>query len=481
MNALDARNTPDLHAMWADAHVSYSSPTGPGSACPSDPLAEQTAAWHARLTETAPNGALLVQNSMFDALRNADTLHLLHVTWSVEQLVRHGTLRPSGGCLVGSLYCAPLTPTAKGLRMHNLADYILTKEAPAAVARSPLVGRTATPLVLEITLPRHTYRGLTGIDYLRLGTIHLRNHLDREFLLGREERNHLREAVVCRVKNSADFLALAAAIAFTSEPAEHKAFPRLFSETIPRLPVLGYIYFEALSEYLMLHSRSAQTRRLAERGEFNNRLSKQLVFKGFPGTTGHFDLARFRPDFSRLEELLARIDPTVEASHARAYLTARISYLTAARLLGTEAMAAEQRHRIRWNFDHAAEFFGPLLGHLIHRELRRFQRYPDFYRFYDQEKAFQAWNYWNQMDMALPFNGTFPKGEIGVNPACPDLRYRVWKAELGDDRLLHTIEELPLRLTPRLVGTQHTLMRDRRTSRRRIVPTGLRSLIDSSV
>ncbi|MGW2598896.1 hypothetical protein [Streptomyces klenkii] len=480
MNALDPQNMPDLHDMWADAHVSYSSPTGPNTACSSNPLAEQSAVWHARLTETAPNGALLVENGMFDALRNHDTLHLLHVTHSLDRIVRHGTLRPSGGCLVGSIYCAPLASTAMGLRMHNLAEYILTEEAPTAVARSPLPGRTTTPLVLEITMPRHSYRGLTGIDYLRMGAIHLRNYLEGEFLLGRHERYHLREAVVGCVKNSADFLHLAATIALVPEPAELKAFPRLLTEAIPRLPVLGYIYFEALSEYLMLHSRSARTQQLAELGEFNNLLSKRLLYEGLPGTTGHFELAHFRPDFTRLDELLARIDPTIEATHARAYLTARISYLTTACLLGPAA-PPEQWHRIRWRFDHVAKFFGPLAGHLIHRALRRFHRYPDFYHFYDQVKAFQAWNYWNQMDIPLPFNGTIPKGEIGVNPAYPDLQYRVWTAELGDDRLLHPIQELPLRLTPRLVGTQYTLMRDRRTSARKVESGGNCSLTDSNI
>ncbi|MEU6060342.1 hypothetical protein [Streptomyces sp. NPDC047097] len=480
MSDLDPPNPDDLHDMWADAHVSYSSPTGPDTSCLGVTLAEQAATWHARLTETAPNGSLLVHNSMFDTLTNSDVLHLLHVTHSLDRITRHGTLRPSGGCLVGSVYCAPLTSTGDGLRMHNLADYILTEEAPTAVARSPLPGRVPSPLIVEITLPRRCYRGLSGIDYLRLGPIHLRNYLDREFLLGPRERCALHEAVLSRVKNAADFLHLAASIAAAPEPAEHEAFPRLLAQAIPQLPVLGYIYFEALSEYLMLYSRSPQTRRLAELGEFNNRLSKQLLFTGFPGTASHFDLAHFRLDFTRLDEFLARIDPSIEAAHARRHLTARISYLTAARLLGPEAPSRNWNH-IRWTFGHAARFFGPLLGHLIHRQLRRFSRYPDFYHFYDQDKAFQAWNYWNQIGIALPFNGTLPKGEVGINPAFPDLRYRVWKAELGEDRLLHPTEELELRLTPRLVGTQHTLMRDRRTSGMRSVRLDDRTLTDSSI
>ncbi|MEW2163468.1 hypothetical protein AB0912_10765 [Streptomyces sp. NPDC007084] len=468
----------ELHDMWADAHVSYSSPAGPGLIGNSGPLAEQTAAWNERLAEAAPNGALLAHNTMFESLRRGTTLHLLHVTPWYDLIARHGTLRPSGGCLVGSLYCAPLTPTSEGLRMHNLAAYILTKEAPASAARSPRPGQVATPLVLEITVPRHGYRGLVGIDYLRLGSIHLRNYRELENLLGPKEQCELREAVVNRVRNSADFLSLAAAIAQRPEPAEHQAFPRLLSETIPRLPVLGYVYFEALSEYLMLYSRSDHTQRLAEQGEFNNWLYKKVLFEGFPGTEGHFDLARFRPGFALLEQILGQVDPSIDAAHARAHLTARISFLATARFLGPE-WPMDRWHRIRWDFDHVAEYFGPLLGHLIHRELRRFHRYPDFYHFFDEYKAVQAWNYWNHMGIALPFNGTVPKGEIGVNPAYSELDYRVWRAELGDDGLLHPVEEVALRLTPRLVDTQHTLMRDRRAAGRNDTSQGTRRLVDS--
>ncbi|MEV0266942.1 hypothetical protein AB0I49_37165 [Streptomyces sp. NPDC050617] len=471
-------NYPDLHDMWADAHVSYSSPVGPVNICRPNPLAEQTAMWNARLAEEAPNGSLLSDNAMFNSLRTGTTLHLLHVTQAFDRIVRHGTIRPSGGCLVGSLYCAPLTPAAGGLRMHNLAEYILTREAIASQTRSQLPDRITTPLVLEITVPRHGYRGLLGIDYLRLGSIHLRNYLNLEYLLGPRERFELRESVANRVKNSADFLSLAEAIASRPEPAEHEAFPRLLSEAIPRLPVLGYVYFEALSEYLMLYSRSQCTQQLTERGEFNNWLYKRVLFEGFPGTAGHFDLARFRPSFALLEQLLNQVDPTIKPTHARAHLTARICYLATARFLNPERISNQRRHT-RWDFNHIAESFGPLLGHLIHRELRRFRRYPDFYHFFDEYKAIQAWNYWNHMDISLPFNGTIPKGEIGINPAYSELDYRVWKAEIGDDALLHPTEEVALKLTPRLVDTEHTLMRDRRAAGRSDTPTGGQRLADS--
>ena len=252
----------DAYHLWADAHEFYGASVLPGT----PESAGLTAAWETRLAEETPNGALLRSNALFDALINNTTLHLLHVTHALEEISEHGVLYPSGGCLVGSIYCAPLTPTGEGLRMHNLAAYVLDREAPAFLRRVGRPGATPTPLVFEIDVPHQAYRGLAGIDYLRLGAIHLRIYSLLEYLLSQTERHRLHETITSRTKNSAGFLALASAIAQANTTVDPERFLRLLHETIPRLPILGYVYFEALAEYLMLHSTSPETRRLAELG-----------------------------------------------------------------------------------------------------------------------------------------------------------------------------------------------------------------------
>lgn len=455
----------DTYQEWADAHVFFDAaliPSPPPD--PRDPLAEQTAAWETRLAEDTPNGHLLRANALFDALSGETTLHLLHVTHALEQISEHGMLYPSGGCLVGAIYCAPLTAVGDGFRMHNLGEYVLRREAPAFIAKTGAAGRTPTPLIFEVRLPAQAYRGLAGVDYLRLGAIHLQIYSRLEYLLSKAERHQLREAVVSRTKNSAAFLALAAAVAYEGARVRPESFLRLLDEAIPRLPILGYLYFEALAEYLMLHSTAPHTTRLADLGEFNNWLYKEMLFASFPRMAGKFDLATFRPPPEDLDTFLARIDKTIDPVHARSYLTERISHLVAARLF-TPGQVPGAWHRTRWEFDSLAARVGPLLGHLIHRELRTFGRYPDFYFYYDQHKALQAWNYWNHMDIVVPFNGTFPKGEVGINPAYPDLRYRVWRAEQDASGHLHRAEELGLTIAPRLVDIKYTLMRNNQWAR----------------
>lgn len=161
-----------------------------------------------------PNGELLSRNSLFDMLGHDRRLYLLHVTNATESITQHGALYPSGGCLVGSIYCAPLIREPGGFRMHNLGEYVLTREAPAFVRDLDADRRAPTPLVIEITMPPDAYRGLAGIDYLRLGEIHLQIFLHLEYLLSRAERHRIRAAIVSRVRNSMAFLSLCNSVVY---------------------------------------------------------------------------------------------------------------------------------------------------------------------------------------------------------------------------------------------------------------------------
>ncbi|MGI8310709.1 hypothetical protein [Saccharopolyspora hattusasensis] len=463
----------EAYRMWAEAHVFFHNPYTAAAVTTSE-FSESTDTWRRRLVHETPNGALLVRNTMFDALSGHKKLYLLHVTHALEKITEHGVIYPSGGCLVGSVYCTPLTQTGQGFRMHNLGKYVLTKEAPAFAKKLGAEAGVPEPLIIELTIPSDGYRGLAGIDYLRLGLLHLRIFEHLEYLLSRTERHQLRELVTGRIKNSTGFLGLCCGLLHGTADVGAEDFLRALDQIIPTLPILGYLYFEALAEYVMLHSTSNATAELREIGELNNWLYKELLFSVFPRMGGKFDLSKFRPQPHQLGKVLRRVDRTLDVAHAMRYLRDRISYLVNARLLSA-VVHPEDWHCVRWEFDDLRKFASPLIGHLIHRELRSFGRYPDFYFYYDQHKALQVWNYWNHMDIVAPFNGTIPKGEVGVNPAYPDLKYSIHRAELGEDGLLHRSGKLHSTIAPRLVDIKYSLMRTRswsgRSSARSITAT----------
>jgi hypothetical protein len=447
----------DTYGLWADSHVFYNNPIR--RTTDRDPVADKLAAWDVRMATGTPNGGLLAHNRMFEMLRADERVSLLHVTHALEEITERGVLYPSGGCLVGSVYCTPLAKSGDGYRVHNLGSYVLTREAPLA-GRNGHALAAPTPLVIDIRLPASAFRGVVGIDYLRLGTIHLGIYQHLEYLLARAERHQLRDTVVNRIKNAMAFLGTCVAVCFDETRPDPARFLDQLVHAVSQLPILGYIYFEVLAEYLMLHSTGPRAIDLKRRGEFDNWPYKELLFGTFPAMAGKFDLARFRPSTSHLARVVPEVDATLDLAHLMTYTADRVALLVCARLL-SPALHAADWSRLRWEFDALTPYAGPLLGHLIHRELRTFGRYPDFYFYFDQYKALQAWNYWNYMDIVLPFNATLPKGEIGINPAYPSLEHRVHRAELTTDGLLVPVEQLDVSIAPRLVDLRYTLMRGR--------------------
>ncbi|WP_331755414.1 hypothetical protein OG936_39495 (plasmid) [Streptomyces sp. NBC_00846] len=91
--------------------------------------------------------------------------------------------------------------------------------------------------------------------------------------------------------------------------------------------------------------------------------------------------------------------------------------------------------------------------------MRILQRYPHLYLALEQAKALRAWSYWDHHQIATPFNGFLPKGEIGVNPAYPAARCTVWLAETCERGLLHPVDELDVAFVPRLADLGMTAMR----------------------
>ncbi|RKT11004.1 hypothetical protein BX285_4938 [Streptomyces sp. 1114.5] len=437
-----------MHAEWDYAHTDYGAlPARPAPAG----LADTDAEWYQRL-EQAPSGRLLRDNAMLRSLSAGTPIHLLHLTRDLAAVRASGHLLASTGCLVGAVYGSPLTPAPGGaLRPHNLGSYLLE-------SRGRLVSRSnSTPLVIEVTPTGPA--PLKGLDYLRLGGIHLRAYQQCRHVLTAAEDTRVLRSVVDRVRVTAPFLDTLLRNAGGNTTPD-VPFIDALAAAIPVFPYLGYLYFETVAEYLMLNSTSRATREYIDRGELNNRLYKDLALSAVDGMGTLFDLGRFHPDHARLLDLVARIEPGLVAS-VPGYVRRRLSYLFAATSLPPCQDIRDFTFHEAADLGTLAETAPHLLGQLIFREIRLLDRYPQLYHCFEQAKALEAWAYWNKEGISTPFNGVSPKGEIGINPAYPNARFTVWTAESCARGLLHPVEQVAAVPVPRLVPWLVASLRDR--------------------
>lgn len=428
-----------LHAEWDYAHTDYTAalrrPAPRG-------LITSEADWRSYLEHETPNGSLLHSNSITQALTSGQPVHLMHTTVALDAIRRSGQLYASTGCLMAALYCALLTPEPAGLRPHNLGTYLLETK------------KHTRTLVFEITpdapIPPK------GIDYLRTGPIHLEAYLAHRHFLTPAEDAHLRRAVVDQVRAAAPVLdALLATAAGHYAPAAE--FIHRLAATVPVMPFLGYLYFEVLSEYLLLHSVTPETKACAVAGEMNNRLYKRLAFSAVQGMGQLFDLGRFAPRHDQLLQIIGQIEPGL-ASDVAHYTQRRLSHLFACISLDPSLNVSSVTLR-DMGFDELTTTAPGLMGHLTFRQMRIMGRYPELYLCFEEAKALSVWNYWNMHGIPTPYNGTLPKGEIGINTAYPRSTCRVWVAEACERGLLHPAEELHVTPVPRLADLSLTAMR----------------------
>jgi hypothetical protein len=65
------------------------------------------------------------------------------------------------------------------------------------------------------------------------------------------------------------------------------------------------------------------------------------------------------------------------------------------------------------------------------------------------------------MGIAVPFNGILPKGEIGINPACTGIRYKIHRGKsyyIGSELHVEPAEELAIQIPPHLIHPRRSFM-----------------------
>ena len=420
-----------MHNEWEHAHTDYTRPAQ--RQIPSS-LAESESDWRNYL-EATPNGELIRHNAMTETLVSGRPMYLLHTTKNIDAIRASGELHVSTGCLVGALYCSPLTSEHKGLRPHNLGAYLMRTKP------------STTPMIFEVT-PDAPIRP-NGVDYLHLGAIHLRTFLRYQGFLTPAENDQLNRIVTTGLRAAAMFLdvALRNAVGDTTPATQ---FLDQLSDAVAHVPFLGYLYFEVLSEYLMLHSTTPETKNYAQAGELNNWLYKRLAFATVDDMNNVFDLARFAPHHDQLVRVIDGVEPALSAGVAD-YVRRRLSHLVALTTLHPSQDAAAVTFQGA-DLSTLRKAAPGLIGQMVFREVRYMPRYQQLYHCFEKSKALEAWDYWNIEGIPTPFNGILPKGEIGINPVYPRSTVRAWTAEQDSKGYLHPGEQVAAVLTPHLAS-----------------------------
>jgi len=417
--------------------------------------------WHQR-HDDAPHAHLLWKNNFFELLTSATTVRLLHITTNIETVVKQKTLSSSTGCLIGSVYCTPLFPTRAGLRAHNLGAYIFEHEVPRSIVAKGISNRAPTALIIEVNIPAATSRSIAGVNYLRMGDVHLQAFQKLQHLMTATDVYQLRHRVVRQIQMARPLLDACHNLSHHNQILTAEYFFELLTRSIHHLPILGYFYFEALTEYIMLFSRDKRSMQSASQGELNSWGYKELVFRACPALLRNFNLGEFRPSLAALIRTVHQLETegkiAIDPSQFIEHIQQRLSFLVDHCLLNSSPVCL--RSLALMDFDKLAAAAAPLLGHAIDREVRRAGRYKDFYVEFDALKARQAWSYWNSQNLSIPFNGILPKGEVGVNPTLQE-RCKVYQAapyHIDGDLYLQPQKRLDVRIIPELVKPQLTFM-----------------------
>src|SRR3989344_1612784 len=381
--------------------------------------------WLKYFVSETPNGVLFQKNILYDIVCS-QKVYLAHITTNLPAIQAEGRLLSSSGCLVGSIYSTPVIQEGENFRLHNLGEYILLKEAPAFSKN-----KNVCPLLVELEFSHPAIRPAVGVDYLKLGQVHFDIFSELSYLLSHHELEELNLSTINSIRKISNLLIVVGKHSPESILKNFGKFYELYLCAISDSPILGYILFEVC-----------------------------------PNVTTSFNLGLFRPELSRIKSYIATmaISSNDKLSFEQ-FLAKRLHYLISGRFYRTDSDENLKKsfwENIEWNLPYLQHQLAPLLGHTIHRFLRNMKRYPNFYFYFDQYKALQVWNYWNQASIALPYNAILPKGEIGINPANPYMKYSVYTAKsYQKDGLTYLTKDKKIQITiePRLTELNMSSMR----------------------
>lgn len=406
-----------------------------------------------RKLSTSRNSDLFKKNKMFSFM-DGEEIYLAHITTRKEDIIDSKKILCSSGCLVGSVYCVPVYKVNETeFKLHNLGKYIYQNEVKF------FSDNNGNPEILLFKIKKPRDFKYCGINYLKLGKFHLNIYEELKFLLDVEERKDIDESILKMIDWSRELMHLL----YKYSPKEllnnYEKFYKILQRTVKGVPIFGYFLFEITSEFIAYKQNDLESVYYSDLEEINVANFKNLVFQVVPNLTKNFDLGQFAPDINIMESRIKELG--LDFEEYKLFVCESLNYYVNNYLFTgktspyffSENITIEDCYKVCPHF----------VGHILHRIIRKMNRYPEFHANFDTFKAIKIWNYWNKNNIFFPANSIMPKGEIGINPTTPNLEYNVYETKIvktTDEELLFSIaNEATVKITPQLVELSKLIMR----------------------
>lgn len=369
-----------------------------------------------------------VQYNVIFQFMQKDSFYLFHATTEEKynKIINSKTIRTSGGCLAGGVYCTPVVVENNGeLRLHNLGSYYYLVELPEAEFARTERRKKSKGVIFEIENPNRSAK-LLGINYMKFGQIFFRHFMNNDEIKELEFYKEIREKASLIVKDSEDFILYSMSL-YEADISYKQAcnYMELFGNTSKSLTLLGYVLFEAVSQYLAYYETEEVSQQYNRKNEIYNWNYKELFFALFPFLRVKFDLKKIYYDERKYCEYIEK--KFIIDSFDREEFTTTICK-KCIQILVQECIGFLDESVLR--FDEDSEFsieLRPLLGHIVHRILKE-EKYREIYSKIEMSIASDVWEYWNEHDILMVYNCGMAKGEMGINPSLiSKFKYHVYE------------------------------------------------------
>lgn len=402
-------------------------------------------------------------NIIYQFMQN-EIFYLFHATTKEKynKILNSKTIRTSGGCLAGGIYCTPVEVEADGeLRLHNLGSYYYLVELPEAEYARTEHKNNAKGVIFEIENPNRKAK-LLGVNYMKFGQIYYRHFMHNEVIQKLGWKEEIKEKTALIVRKSKKFILYSMSLYEADITYQQAcAYMEFFNFATEKLTLLGYVLFEAVSQYIAYHETEETSQKYNQKNEIYNWNYKKLFFDLFPFLRVKFDLEKIYYDEQKycqyIEDNLIIIHfDWKEFTTTICKKCIQILVRDCIGLLDESAFQCDDN-------DEFPSELRPLLGHIVHRVLKE-EKYKELYGNIERAIAAEAWEYWNEHDILMVYNSGMAKGEMGINPSLiNNFQYHVYECNGVENRegfyYLKKGNEIDVKVQEKIIEYKESMLR----------------------